>query len=549
VSEQGGPPAEGGVEPDAPATGPAPADDAEYRRPQGWTGSFAPPTSPPAYRPPPPTVPPALREAYGRPPGAGAYNAGPGDRVPPRVTAKATVPWQLAGAFGPGPDAQGGFAPEPGTRIAPHGRAPESAWWKADALRDPWRDPAAPFWLGRGAVYEDGSPAQLDPAQDVLHDDEFEVVEEAEPVAAAASGRARFGLRAIVLSLVIALVAGAIGGFGGYWLAGRANDVLHRSDVSLSQVSPATIRPPGSVASIVKRVGPAVVSLDVTSADKSRNGVGSGVVIDKLGYVLTNDHVAEVAKGGGTIVATFSDEGTAKAQIVGLDPISDLAVLKVPDQTLTVATLGTSSKLAVGDPVIAIGSPLGLVGTVTSGIVSALNRPVHTSSESGGSGAYLDAIQTDAAINPGNSGGALVDAHGAVVGINSAARLLTSDGANGTLPVSGIGYAIPIDYARDIADQLIKTGKAVHGSLDAQGRTAQAGLQEGAYLEQVVPKGAAAKAGLKNGDVIIVADGKPIVSYDELVVTVQEHKPGATIDLTYYRGAAKKTTTVTLSPA
>ncbi|HEY7009893.1 MAG TPA: trypsin-like peptidase domain-containing protein [Jatrophihabitantaceae bacterium] len=525
------------------------ADDAAFRRPEGLSGSFAPSPEPPAYRPPPPTVPPELRETYRRPEGAGAYDPGPGDRVPPRPSARPTVPWQLASAFGAGPEARGGFAPEPGTRIEPHGRGPEWPWWKPDALRDPWRDPGSPFWLGRGAVYEDGLPAQLDPSQDVLHEDEPPVVEEEAPAAAAPTGRARFGLRALVLSLVIALVAGAIGGFGGYWLAGRANDMLHRSDVSLSQVNPATIRPPGSVASIVKRVGPAVVSLDVTSADKSRSGVGSGVVIDKNGYLLTNDHVAEVAKDGGTIVATFSDEGTAKAQIVGLDPISDLAVLKVPDEMLTVATLGTSSKLAVGDPVIAIGSPLGLVGTVTSGIVSALNRPVHTTSESGGSGAYLDAIQTDAAINPGNSGGALVDAHGAVVGINSAARLLTSDGANGTLPVSGIGYAIPIDYARDIAQQLIKSGKAVHGSLDAQGRTAQAGLQEGAYLEQVVPNGAAAKAGLKNGDVIIVADGKPIVSYDELIVMVQEHKPGTKIDVTYYRGAAKKSTTVTLSAA
>jgi S1-C subfamily serine protease len=303
------------------------------------------------------------------------------------------------------------------------------------------------------------------------------------------------------------------------------------------------------VASVVKRVGPAVVSLAVTSADKSKYGVGSGVVIDKNGYVLTNDHVAEVAKGGGTIVATFSDEDTANAQIVGLDPISDLAVLKVPNDVLTVATLGKSSQLAVGDPVIAIGSPLGLEGTVTAGIVSALNRPVHTSTDGSTSGAYLDAIQTDAAINPGNSGGALVNAQGAVIGINSAARLLTNDGANGTVPVSGIGYAIPIDYARDIALQLIKSGKAVHGSIDAQGRTAQAGLQQGAYLEQVVPKGAAANAGLRNGDVIIAADGNAIVSYDQLIVTVQEHKPGYPMNVTYYRGPNKRTATITLGSA
>jgi S1-C subfamily serine protease len=525
-------------------------DDSGYRRPEGLTDTFAPRPTPPVYTPPPPTVAPQDQDAYGRPTGAGPYAPPVSDRVPPRPIDRPAVPWLMANAFGASPDAQDGFAPEPGTRIEPSGREPESPWWKRDAQRDPWRDPSAPFWLGRGAVFATGQPAQVDPSLDAEgadeEPDEDEGDEKPTPIS---SGRPRFGLNAILLSLLIALLAGALGGFGGYWLAGRTRDALHRSDVSLAQTGTAANRPPGSVASIVKRVGPTVVSLAVTSADKTENGVGSGVVIDKNGYVLTNSHVASVAKNGGTIVATFSDEGTAKAEIVGLDPISDIAVLKVPDDVLTVATLGKSANVAVGDPVIAIGSPLGLEGTVTAGIVSALNRPVHTSGDDGTSGAYLDAIQTDAAINPGNSGGALVDAQGAVIGINSAARLLTSDGANGTLPVSGIGYAIPIDYARDIALQLIKTGKASHGSLDAQGRTAQAGLQAGAYLEQVLPKGAAAKAGLRNGDVIIVADGKPIVGYDQLVVTVQEHKPGDTIDVTYYHGAAKRTTTVTLGSA
>ena len=221
-------------------------------------------------------------------------------------------------------------------------------------------------------------------------------------------------------------------------------------------------------------------------------------------------------------------------------------MLKVPDDQLTVAALGNSSDLAVGDPVIAIGSPLGLNGTVTAGIVSALNRPVHVFGDDGSSDAYLDAIQTDAAINPGNSGGALVDARGAVIGINSAAALGAPNGSGGTTPTSGIGYAIPINYAREIALELIQTGKAQHGSLDAQGRTAVAGLQAGAYLEQVVPGGAAAKAGLRNGDVIIVADGKPILSYDELVVIVQENKPGFKLDLTYLRGSKKLNATVTL---
>jgi S1-C subfamily serine protease len=276
------------------------------------------------------------------------------------------------------------------------------------------------------------------------------------------------------------------------------------------------------------------------------------VVIDGNGYVLTNNHViAGAASGNGTIVVTFADEATAKAQIVGRDPISDLAVLKVPNDKLTVATLGDSDLLAVGDPVIAIGSPLGLQGTVTSGIVSALNRAVHVFADDGSSDAYLDAIQTDAPINPGNSGGALVDAAGAVVGINSAAATATPLPGQQSLPASGIGYAIPINYARSIAEQLIKSGKAAHGSLGAQGRTAMTSdhSQQGAYLEQVVPGGPAAKAGLKNGNVVVAADGKAVPTYDELVVIVEQHRPGDKISVTYYDDAAKKTTTVTLGSA
>ena len=524
-------------------------DDA-YRRPPGLSDPFEPRPAPQPYSPPPPTVSPEDRTAFGRPDGAGPYAAPVGERISPQRTPVPTVPYVMTSAFGAPPEAEDGFAPAPGTRIEPSGAEPESPWWKHDAVRDPWRDPAAPFWLGRGAVFSAGQPAQLDAVNDSEHsDDEPTDDEDAAKVVPIATGRRRFGLTAILLSVLIALIAGAVGGFGGYFLGARTRDALHRSDVSLPQGGVPANRPPNSVAGIAKRIGPAVVSLAVTSSDKTQSGVGSGVVIDKHGYVLTNNHVAAVAKDGGTIIATFSNEASAKAEIVGLDPISDLAVLKVPDDQLTVAPLGRSSTLAVGDPVIAIGSPLGLNGTVTAGIVSALDRPVHVFGDNGQSDAYLDAVQTDAAINPGNSGGALVDAGGRLVGINSAAALATPNGSGGTTPTSGIGYAIPIDYARQIAQELIKSGKAVHGSLDAQGRTAEAGLQAGAYLEQVLPKGAAAKAGLQNGDVVIVADDKAILSYDQLIVAVQQHKPGDKMTVTYYRGAAKRTATVTLGSA
>ncbi|MGH8860205.1 MAG: S1C family serine protease [Jatrophihabitantaceae bacterium] len=558
MSEQQGRPGTGDTgdgASDLSATPPTPqaplGEDDRYRRPDGLTDAFAPPETPPtpSYTPPPPTVSPEERADYGRPHGAGGFAAPATERVPPRHDPLPTVAWIMTEAFGTPVDAEDGYRPEPGTRINPSHPAPESPWWKRDADRDPWRDPRAPFWLGRGAVFATGQPAQLDPAEDSEGGDDEADEEEGEKVVPIASGRPRFGLSAILFGVLIALIAGALGGFGGYFLAGRARDALHRTDVSLPQVGTPANRPPGSVAGIAQRIGPAVVSLAVTSADNAINGVGSGVVIDKAGYILTNNHVASVAKSGGTIIATFSDEATAKARIVGLDPISDLAVLKVPNDSLTVAPLGRSADLAVGDPVVAIGSPLGLNGTVTAGIVSALGRPVHVFGDNGASDAYLDAIQTDAAINPGNSGGALVDASGSLVGINSAAALGAPNGSGGTTQASGIGYAIPIDYARGIALQLIRSGGAKHGSLDAQGRTAQAGLQAGAYLEQVVPNGAAARAGLRAGDVIIVAERKPILGYDQLVVIVQEHAPGDKIDVTYYRGAAKRSTTVTLGSA
>jgi S1-C subfamily serine protease len=524
------------------------ADETAFARPPGVEGAFAPPHEQPAYAPPPPTVSPQERAVFGRPPGAESFAPAPGERIPPRLPDHAPVPAIFTQAFGPTAGARDGFDPEPGTRLPPSGPAPESPWWKPDARQDPWRDPRSAFWLGRGAIFTAGRPAQLEPEQDAEADDLLFTEPEAEQAAAPDNvRRVRFGRSLFAIMAVLALVAGVLGGGVGWWLAKNIRDALHRPDVSIAQVQTPTNRDPGSVAGVAERVGPAVVSIAISTPDEF--AIGSGVVIDKDGDVLTNNHVVAAAAGGkGSIVVTFSNEATAKAQIVGRDPTSDLAVIKVPNDELTVAQLGDSDKLAVGDPVIAIGSPLGLQGTVTEGIVSALDRPVHAGSEDGLSDAYFNAIQTDAAINPGNSGGALVNAAGAVIGINAAGRFYTSDGSGGQIPVSGIGYAIPINYARDIAVQLIHTGHAAHATFGAQGVTALSGLQVGAYLKQVSPDGPAAKAGLEPGDVIVVADGKLVQAFDQLIIIVQEHKPGDRIAVTYYpKDSSKKvTTTVTL---
>jgi S1-C subfamily serine protease len=345
--------------------------------------------------------------------------------------------------------------------------------------------------------------------------------------------------------LVVALVAGALGGGAGYWFATRAHGALHNSDIKIAKTDTPANRPPGSVAEISQRVSPAVVSIQEHTADL--DAVGAGVIIQKAGYILTNNHVvSDAATNHGQIWVTFEDKSRVSAKVVGRDPTTDLAVIKVDKSKLTVATLGDSDKLAVGDPVIAIGSPLGLRGTVTTGIVSALHRPVPVSGEGSDTDAVIDAIQTDAAINPGNSGGALVDAAGAVVGINTAAvsPSVLQGGANGSV---GLGFAIPVNGARTIAEDLIHTGKVAHASIGLQARSSTTGLRDGAYVVQVVPEGPADQAGLKAGDVITLVDTSLIDSREQLAVTVQEHKPGDKVKVHFYRENSAKESVVTVT--
>jgi putative serine protease PepD len=246
---------------------------------------------------------------------------------------------------------------------------------------------------------------------------------------------------------------------------------------------------------------------------------------------------------------TFSDGRTAPFTVVGTDPTSDIAVVRVQGVSgLTPISLGSSSDLKVGQPVVAIGSPLGLAGTVTTGIVSSLNRPVSTTGESGNQNTVLDAIQTDAAINPGNSGGALVNMSGQLVGVNSAIATLGADSGDAQSGSIGLGFAIPVDQAKRIADELISSGKATHASLGVQVTTDKG--TPGAKVMDVAQGGAAATAGVPKGVVVTKVDDRPINSADALVAAVRSKAPGDKVSLTYQdSGGGARTVQVTLGKA
>ncbi|MFW6091895.1 MAG: S1C family serine protease, partial [Actinomycetota bacterium] len=296
-------------------------------------------------------------------------------------------------------------------------------------------------------------------------------------------------------------------------------------------------RPRDSIAGVADTVLASVVSVE------SGDGAASGFVISEDGYILTNNHVV---RDSDTVELTFNDGTAESAEIVGTSPSYDLAVMRVDRGDLSPVVLGDPSTVAVGDAVLAIGSPLGLDGTVTSGIISAVDRPVTADGRGGRS--YISALQTDAAINPGNSGGPLVDANGRVVGVNTAIATLGITGNAGNI---GLGFAIPIDQARRTAEQIIATGEAVYPvigvRLDANfgGR----GARIAGDTDQgpgVVPGSPAADAGLRSGDVIVALEGQAVASSDELVVRLRARQPGDEVTLRFERDGTEREVTLTL---
>jgi putative serine protease PepD len=332
--------------------------------------------------------------------------------------------------------------------------------------------------------------------------------------------------------VVLALVAGLLGGI----LGGDATKGLISSGVNLVSSTSTIERSPDSVAGIAARVLPSVVSIETMSKDGG--GSGSGFVIDPNGYLLTNNHVVADAI---TIKVILNDGREYAAKILGRDESYDLAVLKIKTTGLKALQFGDSSKVQVGDSVIAFGSPLGLSGTVTQGIISAKDRPV-TAGDENSSTSFISALQTDAAINPGNSGGPLVDATGAVIGVNSAIASLGS--ALGSQSGSiGLGFAIPINQARKTADQLIRDGKATYPvivvSVDMNYSGGGALIAE--TSSAIMAGGPAAKAGMRPGDLITEIDGLKINSPEELIVEIRTHNVGDEVTITYLRGKESRT--------
>ncbi|MGU3500590.1 S1C family serine protease [Mycobacterium sp. C31M] len=349
-------------------------------------------------------------------------------------------------------------------------------------------------------------------------------------------------------AVAIAVVSAGIGG-GVAVLATPDQPSTSFSSGGATPGMPAASVPAGTVEQVAAKVVPSVVKLETNMGRASEEG--SGIILSSDGLILTNNHVVAAGDAPGgrpQTKVTFADGRTAPFTVVGTDPSSDIAVVRAEGVSdLTPIALGSSADLRVGQDVVAIGSPLGLEGTVTVGIVSALNRPVAAGGDSRNQNTVLDAIQTDAAINPGNSGGALVNMNGELVGVNSAIATLGGSSAESQSGSIGLGFAIPVDQAKRIADELVQSGTASHASLGVQvGNDASV---DGAKIVEVTEGGAAAAAGLPSGVVVTKVDGRVINSADALVAAVRSKAPGTKVTLTFDGPGGSQTMDVTLGKA
>ncbi|MFC9114791.1 trypsin-like peptidase domain-containing protein [Streptomyces sp. NPDC057092] len=480
-----------------PLHDPDPYSTPPYGEPGPWAP--APPVQHPATTPAhgmavvaPPTAP----EGPPHGPAAGQH------RVPAQADAPATAPVTFETAP-PAPD------------------APASGPW---ARYDPW------------AVAETAVPLQ-----------------QADPAEWQAGRRRRRRRRTLLgIALLIALVSGVAGGVVGVQL--ERNGGVGTVELPQAGVE-SPDRDPDSVAGIAAQALPSVVTLHVSGGGSA--GTGTGFVLDQRGHILTNDHVVGPAGDNGDITVTFNSGDTAEATVVGRDSGYDLAVVRVKGvRGLSPLPLGNSDNVQVGDPVVAIGAPFDLAGTVTSGIISARERPITAGGEKGDGSdvSYVDALQTDAPINPGNSGGPLLDTKGRVIGINSAIRsadggLVPDGGQSGSI---GLGFAIPINQGKRVAEELINTGKATHPvigitlDMDYSGDGARVATEGSDGGPPVSTGGPGADAGIRPGDVITEVDGRPVHSGEELIVKTRAHRPGDRLELTLERGGEERKVSLVL---
>ncbi|WP_226484866.1 S1C family serine protease [Streptomyces parvulus] len=517
-----------------PAHGTATPSPAPANAPAPHPAPAAPPGAvpDPAFADTPPATP-APRPAATPPPGATPDPAF-ADAPPPAPPAGRPAPHLTHGTTAspvPAPGAAPGGAPAP----VPPARQPESG----DA----------------GAPQPAAAAAAPEPAPGQSAEPDFDPWGRYDPWTASAataplqhSGtpdeRRRRTRKALIGgALLIALVSGIAGGVVGVHLE-RNGGV---GTVELPQAGAESAkRAPGSVAALAGRALPSVVTLHVSGSESA--GTGTGFVLDDRGHILTNNHVVDPAGDGGEITVTFNSGDTAEATVVGRDSGYDLAVVRVKGVSgLTPMPLGNSDNVRVGDPVVAIGAPFDLAGTVTSGIISAMERPITAGGEEGDASdvSYVDALQTDAPINPGNSGGPLLDSRGRAIGINSAIRSAGGGGAEsdgGQSGSIGLGFAIPINQGKRVAEELINTGRASHPvigitlDMDYSGDGARVGADGSA----VTKGGPGAEAGIEPGDVITAVDGQRVHSGEELIVKTRAHRPGDRLELTLERDGRER---------
>lgn len=529
--------------PPAPAPGPVPdAPAARLTKPLHEPDEYSTPPygGPGPWAPAPPVQRPVPTPAHGTPvPPQYAGTNGAGIPTQPAPTQPAPTP--------PAPTPPAPAAPAP----APTGFTPPPPHTPQPQLQQPQQQPQP---QPQQPQQPNGAPTQW------LQYDPWgaprQPLTNPGPPLGADTGRKKDRRGSLLVGAVLlALVAGGIGGGIGAYI--ERNGGL--TQVELPQAGRSSGgRAPDSVAGIAASALPSVVTLHVSGSTES--GTGTGFVLDGSGHILTNNHVVAPAGQAGEITVTFSGGETARGEVVGKDSGYDLAVVKVTGVSgLKPLPLGNSDNVRVGDPVVAIGAPFDLSNTVTSGIISAKDRPITAGGEKGDGSdiSYVDALQTDAPINPGNSGGPLVDADAHVIGINSAIRAADSGASEegGQAGSIGLGFAIPINQGKRVAEELINTGRATHPvigvTLDMKytGDGARVGAKGAEGKPAVTPGGPGAKAGIRPGDVITEVDGQRVHSGEELIVKIRAHRPGDRLDLALTRGGKDLSISLTLGSA